>query len=283
MSLALTALEPLSAATLFPGLGRRLIALLRSLSTEDWNRPTVCTRWSVRDIAAHLLDSALRRIAAERDGFVLPPRPGEVGDYASLVGFLDRLNDEWVVAHQRLSPGLLTELLEWVEPQLATTLEALDPNAPARFPVSWAGEDESKCWFDVARELTERWLHQQQIRLAVGVEPLRDPALSRPVFDTFLRALPYRYGTIEADPETALEIQIEGAERYAYILRREPAKWRLLRGSTPAPTTTIRLAEETAWLLLTKGVSGGTARASATVEGEGRLADPFFDVLAIMA
>jgi hypothetical protein len=44
--------------------------------------------------------------------------------------------------------------------------KSLDPLAPAAFAVSWAGEETSSNWFDTARELTERWHHQQQIRLA---------------------------------------------------------------------------------------------------------------------
>ena len=59
--------------------------------------------------------------------------------------------------------------------------------------MAWAGESESQSWFDVARELTERWHHQQQIRLAAGAPPLDDPRWSGPVFETFLRALPFRY------------------------------------------------------------------------------------------
>jgi uncharacterized protein (TIGR03083 family) len=33
----------------------RFVELLRSLSAGDWTQPTDCTRWAVRDIAAHVL------------------------------------------------------------------------------------------------------------------------------------------------------------------------------------------------------------------------------------
>jgi uncharacterized protein (TIGR03083 family) len=279
----LAPLEPVWTAELFPPLGEDLVALLRSLPGEDWARPTVCSAWSVRDVIAHLLDTALRRIAADRDDFVLPPGEGEVTDYRSLVGFLDRLNAEWVTAQRRLSPRLLTELVEWVEPRLAATIAALDPDGPARFPVSWAGEGESRCWFDVARELTERWLHQQQIRLAVGAPALRDPRWSRPVFETFLRALPHRYRETEAGDGERVQVRIEGAAVYDYCLRREGAGWRLLRGAAPSPTAAVRLDEETAWLLLTKGLTSAAARERASIDGEEALAAPFFDALAVMA
>ena len=37
-------------------------------SRDDWDRPTACALWSVRDIAAHLLDDDLRRLSFHRDG-----------------------------------------------------------------------------------------------------------------------------------------------------------------------------------------------------------------------
>jgi uncharacterized protein (TIGR03083 family) len=36
----------------------RLLALLRDLTEADWDRPTACVGWSVRDMVAHLLGTA---------------------------------------------------------------------------------------------------------------------------------------------------------------------------------------------------------------------------------
>jgi len=59
--------------------------------------------------------------------------------------------------------------------------------------VSWAGEEESANWFDTAREFTERWHHQQQIRLAVNKPGIVTREFYFPVLDCFMRALPYAY------------------------------------------------------------------------------------------
>ena len=53
--------EPILVAHLFRDLHRHLLDLLRSLTAEDWHRPTVCSAWCVKDIASHLLDGDLRR------------------------------------------------------------------------------------------------------------------------------------------------------------------------------------------------------------------------------
>ncbi len=273
-------LAPTLVAHLFPLLGRELVALLRSLDAAAWRRPTVCPAWSVHDVAAHLLDTACRRLSFGRDGHA--PPAGRLDDYGELLRLLDGLNAGWVAAARRLSPRLLTDLLEWVEPQLAEHLAGLDPWADG-LPVAWAGETRSPSWFDVARELTERWHHQQQIRLAVGAPPLADPETSEAIFDTFLRGLPHRYRDVAAPDGTAVAVAIRGARPYDYTLCREAGAWQLLKGAEPDPAAGVALDEEPAWLLLTKGMPGPEVRARAAIEGDRRLADPFFGLIAVMA
>ena len=157
-----------------------------------------------------------------------------------------------------------------VEPRLAEHLAGVDPWAPAAFAVSWAGDDRSPGWFDVARELTERWLHQHQIRLAVGAPPLDDPELSAAVFDTFLRALPHTFARRKAPAGTALLFEIRGARTYAYTLARVDNAWHLLAGAAVEPAARVSLDEQTAWLLLTKGISGAEALSRASLAATSR-------------
>lgn len=291
----LSPLKRLLVADLFPDLGRRLITLLRSLDEGDWNRPTLCPRWTVKDLAAHLLDTACRRISMERDA--LPPLAPEkpIENYDDLLGFLNDLNAQWITAAKRVSPRLLTDSLQAIEPQLAAVLGAIDPESTAMFPVSWAGEDESKVWFDVARELTERWHHQQQIRDAVGAPGLHDPLFVEPVMETFLRVLPYRYRDVEAEHGATLALRIVGETAYPYTLvcmqSTRPVEglergrcWKLFRGEpTETSTSTIELGERLAWLLFTKGIDPGEARGRAKISGDCEIARPYFDAVAVMA
>lgn len=276
-------LAPILAADRFPALGRELVALLRSLSGEQWNLPTVAPRWTVHDVAAHLLDTAVRRLSGGRDRFMPPPPDRPIDEYGALVAFLNDINEQWVMAMRRLSPRMLTDFLESVEPQLADLLAAIDPWARAPISVLWAGEQESPAWFDMARELTERWHHQQQIRLAVGAPPLDDPWMSEPIFDTFIRALPHGYRAVTAPAGTALVVRIEGRKVYAYTLQAgEGGSWTLLAGEAEDPAARITLAEEPAWLLFTKGLRGDEARRRARIEGDPALTTAFFEILAIM-
>ena len=60
----------------FRPLSVEIVGLLRSLSVEDWTLPTVAGSWRVRDVVAHLLDTALRRLSFHRDRSMPPADAG---------------------------------------------------------------------------------------------------------------------------------------------------------------------------------------------------------------
>jgi hypothetical protein len=61
-------LQPIFTAHLFPKLEGKLIELLRSLTPQDWEKQTLAPKWKVKDVAAHLLETQLRKLAVCRDG-----------------------------------------------------------------------------------------------------------------------------------------------------------------------------------------------------------------------
>jgi uncharacterized protein (TIGR03083 family) len=65
-------------------------ALLSGLAPAQWEQPTICPGWDVKDIAAHVLGDHVGRLSRHRDGHRPPgPRDGE-----AFPAFLDRINDE---------------------------------------------------------------------------------------------------------------------------------------------------------------------------------------------
>ena len=73
-----------------------------------------------------------------------------------------------------------------------------DMNIQAPVSVAWAGEKHSINWFHIAREFTEKWHHQQQIRDAVGKPGIMTKEFFYPVMDTFMRGMPHRYRDVQA-------------------------------------------------------------------------------------
>jgi uncharacterized protein (TIGR03083 family) len=274
--------EPLYTAHLFPGLHDSLLEVLDSLQEEDWTRPTAAGSWQVRDIVAHLIDGNVRQISFRRDGLVPVDPELPIRSYADLVRFIDGLNAVWVKAFQRASPRLLRELVGMTGPPVSEIFATLDPHGEALFGVAWAGEMSSPNWFDIAREYTERWHHQQQIREAVGAEGLTGRAWLHPVLDTFLRGLPHAYRDVAEPNETMIAFDIEGEAGGSWSLRREDGAWRLYAGAASRPAARVRTDQDTAWRLMTKGLRPQDADGRVHVHGPQAFRDPFLHMLAIM-
>jgi uncharacterized protein (TIGR03083 family) len=278
----LTPVAPVYLLDLLPGLHTELMTLLRSLRPADWARPTACALWTVKDIVAHLLDGSLRRLSFGRDGLKAAPDPTPA-NYAELVAYLNRLNAEWTTAAARLSPRVLMDLLDRAAPEVHAFFRSLEPHGPAMFAVSWAGEESSPNWFDIGREYTERWLHQEQIREAVSRPGLTGRDWLHPTLDIFMRALPFTYRNVAASLGKGLRVEISGEAGGVWTLIRDREGWALFEGASEAPDARIILDQQTAWKLFSKGLSYDQARRKIRIEGDRRLGEPIFGSLAVMA
>lgn len=274
---------PIVPIDLLRRLDGELLTLLRELSAADWAAPTVAGTWTVKDVATHLLDGNLRTLSMLRDGYF-----GEAGptgnSYPELVEYLNRLNREWITAARRLSPPVLMDWLERSGREYTDFLAGLDPAEPAVFAVAWAGETESTNAFHIAREYTEKWHHQMQIRHAVGQEaPLLAEAYYRPYLETSFRGLPYHYRDVAATPGAAIRVSVGAAGEKAWYLVRGPERWALRTSIDTTPTARVHIPDEIAWRLFTKGIDRDGALATCRIEGKHALGLPVFELVAVMA
>jgi uncharacterized protein (TIGR03083 family) len=273
---------PLDTASLFPELDGKLLELLESLTPDEWLLQTVVPKWNVKQVAAHLLDTALRRLSLDRDGERPPHAP--IRSDRDLADFVNDMNARGVEVYGRLSPAVLISLMRVAARELHQHFASLDPMAPAAFSVSWAGEAHSLNWFDTARELTERWHHQQQIRLAVNRPGIMTPRLYGPVLACFMRALPHAYRDLTARVGDVVEVRIAGDCGGAWFTRKEEDGWSLAEGvdrSRIVSTTTI--PQEIAWRIFTKGLPLAAARPQISIEGDERLGRGVLSMLAIVS
>jgi uncharacterized protein (TIGR03083 family) len=274
---------PIPTVHLFPILDELLLSLLRSLPAQDWERPTLAPLWKVKDVAAHLLDGNLRTLSMLRDGH-FGESPENVHSYRDLVDFLNRLNADWVAAMKRLSPAVLIELLEWSGRQYSDYLQSLDPFAQAAFSVAWAGEAQSDNWFHIAREYTEKWHHQQQIRFATGQEKaLYSRELYFPYLDTSMRALPHHYRDVPAETGALLQFTVTGEGGGDWFLHRSDDAWHLVKEAGTPPIGRVEIAGEIAWRIFTKGISREEAERRCDIAGRRELGERVLEMLAVMA
>jgi len=161
------------------------------------------------------------------------------------------------------------------------------------FPVSWAGEERSANWFDTAREYTERWHHQQQIRLATDRPGIMTPALYHPVLDCFMRALPHAFRDVTRDAGTVLLVDVTGECGGEWWLERGGERWGLfggaaaaagpLRGTRPtSATATIAIPQAVAWRVFTKGIARDEAARRVETTGDRELAMRVLETTAIV-
>lgn len=273
---------PIPTLHLFPKLDEKLLELLKSLSNDEWSKPTLAKQWTVKDIASHLLDGNIRTLSFSRDKYI-GERPEKINSYQDIVDYLNRLNADWVKATKRVSPTVLIELLEITGKEYIEQLNKLDPFAPAMFSVAWAGQAESPNWFHIAREYTEKWHHQQQIREAVMKPGIMTQEFFYPLIDTFMQALPHTYRNVAAEPGNAVKVQITSDRGGEWILVRSDKNWLFQKNLSANPQAEIILDPDTAWKLFTKGMSGAEAESKIKFSGNLELGKPILSMLSVMA
>ena len=272
--------QPILVVDLFPEVLEELLGLLSGLSAEDWDRPTACASWSVKDVALHLLGDDVGILSRQRDGHYSSGL--SIDGWDELVAFINDWNEEWVRATRRISPRLLVDLLKFTGVQVCDYFRSLDPYAIGG-PVSWAGPDPAPVWLDLAREYTERWHHQQHIRDAVGRPGLRQPRLFAPVLGAFVRSLPHTFRETEAPDGTLVALTISGEAGGRWFLLREGAVWNLYIEAVDRPHAEVVIDEDVAWRMFTRGLSREEVPDRMTIIGDRSLGLRVLNMVSIIA
>lgn len=228
----------------------RLLKLLRSLSPADWRRPSPCPGWDVHGLATHLLGGSFSVISWLRDGFRGTPAPDGL-DECGFITWLDDLQATWVDAARRLSPELVIELLDWSIDGFIQALDADDPTV-IRAHVSWASVEPVPAWLDHGRELTEKWIHRQQILQALDQPADLTPDLARPVLDALRWAYPHRLGRHVREPGAYVDINIDDQQiGQRWRLVSNGASWAFNGAGPKFLLASMSLTADHAWRLLT--------------------------------
>ncbi|MCP3855892.1 MAG: maleylpyruvate isomerase family mycothiol-dependent enzyme [Actinomycetia bacterium] len=242
--------SPFDYAALFEVERGRLVELLQGLSAGDWERPSPCPGWSVLGLAVHLLGGDLSFISWHRDGHYGTPPPAGL-DEVEFINWIDELQIEWVHSARRLSPPVVVALLHWTATQIVETIAAQDPSAAAA-SVSWASSTPVPVWLDQARELSERWIHRQQLLQAVGEPSDLRSDLAVPVLDGLRWAYPFRLGRVVRSPGAAVRVSVLGREFGAdWMLRSTGDGWMFSNEVMSERMAEMSMSSEQAWRQLT--------------------------------
>ncbi|MBK9631695.1 MAG: maleylpyruvate isomerase N-terminal domain-containing protein [Saprospiraceae bacterium] len=267
---------------LFPILDQLLIDLLKSLTIEEWTAQTVAKSWRVKDVAAHLLDGNLRSLSTSRDGYFME-KSETIVTYQDLVDFLNRLNMNWTEATKRLSPQILISLLEISGKEYLEHLHTLEPMAQSLYSVAWAGQESSYNWFHIAREYTERFLHQQQIRDAVGKPGIMTKELFYPFMDTLMFACPHTFRNVPATIGTIVSVNISTEIGGQWNIMKGENAWTLSNEEKGEPFSEITIDPNTAWKLFSKSWKPNQVMDKVEIKGDKNLGVHALNMVAFMA
>ena len=263
---------------LFSKINTELIKLLKNLSFDEWEKETALPGRTVKDIASHILDTTIRKLSMQRDEYY--SEKVEIKSYQDLVDFIQKLNSDWIKVSRRFSPKVLIALLEVTDRWLYDFMKHLDPMGKAVFNVAWAGEKVSTNWFDTAREYTEKWHHQMQIRLAVGKPGINSRELMFPVIDTFLRGLPYAYKDIKKDG--IVKVVLTGESGGTWYLVKSEEKWQLVDSLQDEASAEVKLSDDIAWKLFSDTVKKEEVEGHIEISGDRELALPVLNMRTVM-
>lgn len=253
-----------------------LLRLLADLDDDDWCAPTPCPSWSAHQLMVHLVHDDLRRISGDRDGHT--GAWVDASSFDELVVGLDRLNEQWVEAMTpTLSPRLTRELLQWLAGATEEHLLGLDPDA-LETSVAWAGSGPHPNWLDVAREYTERWVHQQQLRDAVGRPGVTDEEFVAPVVETFARGLPTSLPQPDASSRS-ITVRVTGPFERSWTLESGPSGWRFSTTAGPADTL-VELPVDAFWRRAVRMIGRDEVENATNADGDRELVGAVLDLRA---
>ena len=181
-----------------------VVALLRDLPAEDWDLPTDLPGWDVRAVASHLA-----HLEAELAG--LPQQDAEVDEAGHIKNLMGRYTEAGVVGRRQWDPEQIIDELETAAQIRSGELEAHPPTdadaMPDRTPggIKWAwGRMLSNRALDV-------WMHEQDIRRAVGRPGDLDTLGAEHVAGQILTSFPYVVGKAAgAPPGSTVVLRITG-------------------------------------------------------------------------
>jgi uncharacterized protein (TIGR03083 family) len=185
--------------------------LCAPLSPEEWDTPTCLPGWTVRDVLSHLIGTE-SMLAGEQSPEV------EVSHLGHLRNPIAEENERWVESMRSLDgPTMLARF------GAATTrrLAALDAMTQADFDApSWtpAGRDETYGRFMRIRHY-DCYMHEHDIRFAVGVPERPDPADLSSALDEVATGLGYIVGRRASLPDgSRVRIHLTGTAGRTFLV-----------------------------------------------------------------
>jgi uncharacterized protein (TIGR03083 family) len=168
--------------------------LAQQFSADDWLTGTACPGWTVADQLSHLIGT--ESMLAGHPG----PPADEAADLADHVrNDIGRSNEQWVVWHRRADPS---QVLAEFRTITAERLEQLRSRSDSSWDEpSWTPVGKSTYRRFMQIRVFDSWVHEQDMRTALGKPGHGDGEAAEQSIDEIERALGYIVGKRGGAPD----------------------------------------------------------------------------------
>ncbi len=207
-----TILDKTATVGLLRGEFAQLTGLCAGLDAAQWDTSTCLPGWTVRDVVSHVIGTEA--------GLLGEPAPEvDISHLTHLRNPIAEANELWVEANRGLDGREMTARLEDVTSRRLAVLDAMDQaafDAPSWTP---AGRDETYGRFMRIRHY-DCFLHEQDIRLALGMPARETAADLESALDEVATGLGYIVGRKAAMPEgSRVRIDLTGPVPTTFLVR----------------------------------------------------------------
>jgi uncharacterized protein (TIGR03083 family) len=169
-----------------------VVALAEGLSADDWDRPTACPGWSVKDNVSHVIGIESLLLGRPTPEDSLP------ADIPHVHNDFGRVNEVWIDAFRAQAPEDVLAELRAVIAERRATLAGMDQAAFDAEAFTPAGPDTYGRFMRI--RVMDIWYHDQDIREAIGRPGHFEGLAPEAALDEFTLAAGYVVGKLAGAP-----------------------------------------------------------------------------------
>ncbi|WP_458087314.1 maleylpyruvate isomerase family mycothiol-dependent enzyme [Streptomyces malaysiensis] len=249
--------------------------LVNPLAESEWNRPTECPGWSVRDVVSHVIGLECEMLGDPRPIHSLPR------DLYHVTNELSRYVEVQVDVRRCHTAPEMTSELEYTIIRRGRQLrnEKRSPETMVR----WPGGTEVTLGEALTRRAFDAWVHEQDLRRALNKPGNLDSPGASITRDLLLSALPKVVAKdAGAAPQSAVVFDVHGPMEFMRTVRVGPDGRGTIDGSVSlGPTVTVTLDWETYVRLACGRVRPEAVSGRLKIEGDQQLAEAILGHFAI--